>query len=350
MAYVDFLHGGNIYEVKRRHKRKIIDFSANINPLGLHPVVKKAINNNLDKILHYPDPKARNVTGKIAKYWGINTGNLLLGNGSAELIYLITSTIKPKTALIPIPTFSEYERAAKNAKSKIRFLKLEEKESFRFSFSSFTKADVIFLCNPNNPTGNLIMEDYKAIKKFANKLLVVDEAFMDFLPDEKKYTLIWKACQDKKIIVLRTFTKFFALPGLRIGYLVGHEDVIRALKEYQIPWNVNVSAQLAAEAILDNRTYIKKSRQLIQKEREFLFNEIVRIKGLTPYPSVTNFLLMKIGKAGMTSKSLRKSLIEQGVLVRDCANFRNLNDKYIRVAVRSHKENIELLTALKEVL
>lgn len=350
MANLTFLHGGDVYEVKRKFRKEIIDFSANINPLGLPRMTKKAIYENFDKILHYPDPNSRSITRKIAKYWGISEENVLLANGSAQLIYLIASTYKPRTTLLPVPTFSEYERAAKSVKSRMRFLKLSEKEDFKLSLPATLEADIFFLCNPNNPTGNLITEDRGKIEKFPGKLLVIDEAFMDFLPDQKNYTLVWKAVKKRKIVVLRTLTKFFALPGLRIGYLIAHKDIVSRLKQNQAPWSTNSLAQIAAEEIMDDKEYINKTYELIGKERDFLNLELSEIEGLKPYPSVTNFLLIKIEKRSATSKSLKELLIQKGILVRDCSNFRNLNDKYIRVAVRSHKENLKLLNALKEVV
>ena len=369
MGYVDFLHGGNIYEVKRKYGRDVIDFSANINPLGLPQSVKKAIYKNFDRILHYPDSKASSITRKTAKYWGIDEENILLGNGSVELIYLIMSVFKPKTTLIPAPTFSEYERAAKSVNSRIRFLKLKEKEGFRLSRYG-DKADISFFCNPNNPTGNLILPSLRGVPRFRDDetissgeiaslatlarndegLLVVDEAFMDFLPNQKDYTLIWKATKSKRLIVLRTFTKFFALPGLRIGYLIAHKEIIARLRQQQPPWSTNCLAQLAAELIISDREYIKKTYKLIEKERKFLFKQLAAIAGLSPYPSVANFLLLKIEKAGITAKSLQELLLEKGILIRDCANFRGLNDKYIRIAVRTHRENIKLISALKAII
>lgn len=349
MGYLDFLHGGNIYEVKRKYGKEVIDFSANINPLGLPAGVKKAIHMNLNKILHYPDPEAKNITQEIAKYWGINEDNVLVGNGSVELIYLIISAFKPKTTLVAIPTFSEYERAARTIKSQIRFIRLRVKDNFKLKDSEIGRTDILFLCNPNNPTGNFVLNDCREVENYPNKLIFVDEAFMDFLPDEKSYTLIWKAQENKKIVVLRTFTKFFALPGLRIGYIIAHKDIIRALRQYQIPWSVNILAQEAVKTILSDKDYINKTRSFIEKERKFLFDGIANINGLIPYPSVTNFLLVRIESKNLSSSLLAKRLIQRGILIRDCANFRGLSNKFIRIAVRSHKENLILLKALREV-
>jgi len=350
MGNLAFEHGGNIYQAQKQYKRKFLDFSANINPLGLTSQVKEAIYKNFGSILHYPDPEAKNITRKIAQYWGIKEENVLVGNGSIELIYLIMSAFKPKTTLIPIPTFSEYERAARCIKSKIYFLRLKEKLRFELQGTKINQADILFLCNPNNPTGNLILTDYRIIEKLPCELVIVDEAFMDFLPDEKKHTLIWKAQKNKRIIVLRTFTKFFALAGIRIGYLVAHQSIVNKLWQYKIPWSVNSLAQIAGEILLKDRYYFKAAHLIIEKERNFLSAQLKKIKGLKVYPSVTNFLLFKIEKDKISANDLTKRLLKEGILVRDCSNFRNLNNKFIRVAVRNRKENQRLIVALREIL
>lgn len=353
-----FLHGGNIYEIRRKYQGKIIDFSANINPLGLSPKAKGIILKNLDKIPYYPDPRAEALVRKIAQYWGISEESILLGNGSVNLIYLIAFACRPKTVVIPEPTFSEYERASKNSGSKVKFLNLKEDNGFRLKCSSIPNADIAFICNPNNPTGNIIVAPWskfhystgQGIEKIPAKLMVIDEAFMDFLSNEMDYTSIWHTSKNENVIVLRSFTKFFALPGLRIGYLIAHPKTVKRLKRFQPPWEINVLAQLVAEAVLDDREYIKETHKIINKERKFLFGEIKRIEGLKPYPSVTNFLLIKIEKGHMNSNMLKKELFKKGILIRDCNNFRSLGNKFIRIAVRSHKENLYLLSVLKETL
>ncbi|MEW6687235.1 MAG: threonine-phosphate decarboxylase CobD [Candidatus Edwardsbacteria bacterium] len=342
------VHGGNIYEIKRRYKKEVIDFSANINPLGLTEDIRREFIKCYKLILHYPDPEAEDLIRQIAGHWGIDEENILIGNGSTELIYLIAQAFKPEKTLIPVPTFSEYERAVKSVGSKIGFLKLKEVNSFTLNITNSDKADISFISNPNNPTGNLLIKDKKFILN--SKLNVIDEAFMDFLLDETRHTFIPEAVKDKKFIVLRSFTKFYALPGLRIGYLVAHKDLIRRLKQIQPPWSVNSIAQYLAQMLLNNSDYIQKTRNLINKEKEFLFNELARIKGLKPYPSVANFLFVKIVNSQIDSSILTDKLIQKEILIRDCSNFRGLNGRYFRVAVRSHKENIKLINALREIL
>jgi len=350
MDSLTFKHGGNIYEIRRRYGRNVIDFSANVNSLGLATRIKEAFYKNLDRISCYPDPEAKDISHKIAKFWKIKEDNLLLGNGSVELIYLLMGVYRPRTASIPAPTFSEYECIARNLNCKIQFLKLKEKEEFKLGLSKVIRSDIFFLCHPNNPTGNFILDDLRTVERLADKLIIVDEAFIDFLVDQDKYTLIWKAIDSKKIAVLRTFTKFFGLAGLRIGYLIAHKKIIDRLRRWQPPWMINSLAQLAAQLILDDREYISKTHRLIEKERRYLFEQLSKVKGLKPFSSVTNFLLIKIEKDGLTSNILTERLIEKGILVRDCSNFRNLNNRYIRIVVRTHKDNLALLRALNSAI
>lgn len=350
MADLAFQHGGNIYGIRKKRLEKIIDFSANINPLGLPLQVKRIICENFNRILHYPDPQARGITRAISQYWGIKEENILLGNGSIELIYLIAFCFKPKTTLIPAPTFSEYERAVRTVKSKIKILNLKEADGFRCNISGIGSSDMSFFCNPNNPTGNLLFETGGIIDKLPVKLVVIDEAFMDFLPDQKDHTLIDRAVKSKKIVVLRTFTKFFALPGLRIGYLLACKEIVNKLKKYQPPWSVNSLAQQAGQMILIDNGYIRKTYELIAKERDFLFKQIAKIEGLNAYPSFTNFILVKIENKNMTSIYLEKKLMKYNILIRNCANFKGLSNKFIRIAVRTRKENVKLIRSLNFIV
>ncbi|MBW1679022.1 MAG: aminotransferase class I/II-fold pyridoxal phosphate-dependent enzyme, partial [Deltaproteobacteria bacterium] len=339
-----------IHRIRKLDNRPVIDFSANINPLGLPEKIKRVLQRNFAAILHYPDPDATELTLKIAQCWKIDRKNILVGNGSVDLLYLIISTFRPKRVGIPQPTFSEYERAARSIKSKIKFSQLKKKDGFKLNESCLDQTDIGFVCNPNNPTGNLLLPNGKGIEKMPERFLVVDEAFMDFLPDGRDHTLIWKGEKDKKIIILRSFTKIFALPGLRGGYLIAHQDTIETLKECQPPWAMNSLSQQICTIMLNDRGYLKETRKLIEGEREFLLERIGNIKGLTAYPSRTNFLLLRIDRENINSSTLVERGIRKGVLIRDCGNFRGLSDRYIRIAVRSHKENLRLIKVLKELL
>lgn len=342
-----YQHGGNIYEIKRREWASVLDFSANINPLGIPSRINKLLNKQLKDLVHYPDTKARHLTATLARYWKIKEENVLVGNGSTELIYLILNAFRPDKVILPVPSFTEYERAAKISGSQVRFIPMLEGEGFSLNFDHINNCDMLFMCNPNNPTGNLIVSNHADIKNIPAKRIVIDEAFMDFVPDEKIHTFIPEAIRSKKIIVLRTLTKFFALPGLRVGYLIAHRDIIQILKEHQMPWSVNVLAQAAAQQCLSEDAFMQRSKQVITKERAFLYEQLSRIKGFKPYPSVVNFLLVKIEGRRITSACFKERLLKKGILIRDCANFRGLDKQFIRVAVRTHKENMQLVQAFR---
>ena len=343
-----YAHGGNIYEIRQRYGNNILDFSANINPLGIPLQIKKLLNKKIDVLSHYPDAQAHRLKAALSRYWNVKEENVLVGNGSTELIYLILNALQPACVTIPVPSFTEYERAARIAKSRVQFIRLLVSEGFCLKTDQIKNCDALFLCNPNNPTGNLLMHNRQNIEKLPAKRIIMDESFMDFLSDEKAHTLIGRATQSKKIIVFRTFTKFFGLPGLRIGYAIAHRHTVQFLRRFQMPWSVNALAQAAAECMLSEKGYIQRSRQAIEKERVFLYDAISHIKGLKPYPSVANFLLIEIKNGRLTSTHLKERLLKRGILIRDCANFRGLNNKFIRIAVRSRRENLKLIRALKE--
>ncbi len=345
-----YKHGGDIYDIKRRHKKDVIDFSANINPLGLSQTIKNSLKSGLDSLIHYPDPDMYALKNAIAKHFNLDKENILLGNGSTELIYLFFNCFKPSSVTLPVPCFTEYERAAKIVNTNIKFVKLKKKEGFKLHLEEADYSDAIFICNPNNPTGNFIADDRSSIKDLSYNMIVVDEAFMDFVPDEDKYSLIKEAVTRKNIIVLRSFTKFFAVPGLRIGFLVSHKENIEKLQQHQMPWSINSLAQKAGEHLLFDIAYIQKTKELIAKEKAFLFAQLSTIKGLKPYPSEANFIFIKIKSRNLTSTCLKNKLLAKGLLVRNCANFKGLTGHFFRIAVRSHKENVQLIKTLKKIL
>ncbi len=349
MHYLDFKHGGNVLELQRKYQRKFIDFSANINPLGIPAIVKKCLIKDIDSILHYPSDGGV-LKRKIAKFWNVEEENILLGNGSIELIYLLANAFKPKKTNIFVPSFSEYERAARSVGSEICFIKLKESNGFEIGLSPFSKCDMCFIGNPNNPTGNLLLEDKQVLKKLFSSLFVVDEAFMDFLPDQNKVTLIWEAVKNKKVCVLRTFTKYYAIPGLRCGYLIAHKQVVKRLSSFQVLWSVNTLAQGVAEKLLEDNVFKDKTDHIIERERKFLIDKLSEIDGLECYPSKANFLLIKIKDSRWKPNMLQEKLFMRGLLVRDCSNFRSIGKNFIRIAVRLRKENVILVKELKKLL
>jgi threonine-phosphate decarboxylase len=367
-----FEHGGNIYSLAEELKiqeRKVIDFSASINPLGVSKKVKAEIRKHLKYLHNYPDPEAKRLRKYLAQYHRIDPEMILCGNGSTELIYLIARALKPKNVLIPAPTFSEYERACK-ASGELRVMSYELKRENNFDINpdEFISAlrtpnsnppfppllkggegglcDMAFLCNPNNPTGRLLKkENVLKIAEAAKNLkcvLVVDEAFIDFCPED---TMINEVQNNPYLIVLRSMTKFYALSGLRIGYGVFPEHLIETLKRYKEPWTVNSLAQRAAVIALKDKVYRKETSRLMAEEKRFLEKDFKKL-GIEFFQSDANFYLLKISNAHEIYKQLKK----KGILVRDCSNFGGLDATYIRVAVKSRGENKILLRELSAIL
>ena len=352
------IHGGNIIEVSRKYnirKNKIIDFSSNINPLGFPEGVQNLLKRGVNEIISYPDSDSTELKEEIARWLGINENNILAGNGSTELIYLIARVLKPKCALIPVPTFNEYERSLNCVSSELRYLPLKEKKHFRFDisdiFSLLPQIDILYLCNPNNPTGVLYRKnEIISLIEGAEKrgvLVVIDEAFMDFTDNE---TVIGEITRRENLIVIKSLTKFFGIPGLRLGYLVSNSKMVDKISYYKEPWTVNVVAQKAGVVCLKDGNFRLKTKRFIDRERKYMLDKLSRLKGLKPYLSPTNYLLIKIVKTGLSSGKLYEMMAREGFLIRDCSSFRGMGNKFIRVAVKRRKQNDLLIENLKRTM
>ncbi|MCM8786088.1 MAG: aminotransferase class I/II-fold pyridoxal phosphate-dependent enzyme [Candidatus Omnitrophica bacterium] len=339
----NFSHGGDIYCLKK----KVIDFSSNINPLPVSYKLKKIISKEIEKINIYPDNSCRDLKEEISKYWEIKKENIFIGNGASELIYLFFNIFKPKDILIPVPTFSEYERCAKIFGTKTIFSSLDS--NFNFKLNQTKNFDSIIFCNPNNPTGNLIISK-EEILKFKNKLILLDESFMDFVEKENEKTMIYDAINEENIVVIRSFGKFWGLAGLRVGYSISNKENIEKFENNKIIWSVNLIGQIFATTLIKDKKFKEKILKFIKKEKKYLYNEISKIPSLKIFPSLTNFFLIKIEKNGIDAKFLKEKLIEEGFLIRDCSNFRGLNNKFFRISVRRHDENLKLIKSLKNIL
>lgn len=350
-------HGGNVWEAHQKYKippEEIIDFSANINPVQIPPIVRKILKRRLNFISRYPDPKCTELKDTLSNSLNIPQENIIIGNGSSELISIFVRTLNPQRGLIPVPTFSEYERALKNINARIKFVPIKEDNAFRIDpkeiIDRLDGIEILFFCNPNNPTGYLTpKEELLSLLDITERkriFLILDETFIDLKEEE---SLIREVPKREYLFILRSFSKFFGIPGLRLGYSVGSKKFIKRLEKIREPWTVNVLAQLAGSQILNEFNYIKHSRSYIEKEKGFLFEELLKIKGIKPYPSSANFILVKI-EAPVTSTRVQEELIKHRILVRDCSNFRGLKGSFIRMAIRTRKENLSLIKALKEIL
>ncbi len=349
-------HGGNIYAAAKRYgleEKNIIDFSSNVNPLGPSSAAKRAAKKALSFIDRYPDPDMRELRTAIARYFGIKPAHVMCGNGSNGIIHLIPRVFRPKKVLIPFPTFTEYTAAVEDAGGTVVPFPLLERAGFRIDPLEMSFAlkgvDMAFLCNPNNPTGQLIPKaEMIEIVRYAHQQgvrLVVDEAFMDFIDNE---SIIKDAVESSHLICLRAFTKFFGMPGLRIGYAVSDETTIAALHEGQEPWTVSIPAERAAIAVLGDWSYISKTRRLIEKERNRLLSALRILPGVETFPCSANYLLIKL--TYMDVPTFVKKLGERGMLVRECSSFPGLERSYIRIAVRTWWHNRRLIKAFRELL
>ena len=347
-------HGGNIYHYSRKYGipvEKIVDFSASINPLGPPKAAVAAIKAAIPSLINYPDPDSTLIKDALSRHLRVDRSCILPGNGSTELIYLIPRVLRSRRALLPVPSFSDYERALAIAGCRVDYMKLRERNGFVPDMDRFKAAiqgmDIVFLCNPNNPTGTLIEKDtvldmLKMARK-AGAFAVVDEAFIEYAPE---HSIVKEATLANGVAVLRNFTKFYGMPGLRLGYLVARPAFIKRLSKEAEPWSVNSLAHEAAAAALSDPGYADKSLSLFRREKEYLYNRLGRINGLDPCPSSANFILVKIDGS---ADEMVERLASRGILVRSCSNYKGLDGEYIRVAVKGRRENRILLDALEGI-
>ena len=349
-------HGGNVSEISRIYgidENRIIDFSASINPLGYPPDLREAIINDFDSVLNYPDIDSFDLVSGLSKYHGIDNDCILLGNGSTEFLYWIPMVFKPKRALIVTPAFSEYEKGLAVGGTEVSYFSVDEKTGFSIDIDHLCKRmkegfDIVYLCNPANPTGVLTSKEKLcqviACAREVGSLLIVDEAFIDFIEEEsvKKEVLRFS-----NLIVLRSMTKFFGIPGLRLGYIMSDPSCIAKIRKNKIPWTVNSLLQGPAVKALFDKDYIRRTRQYVSAEREFLKNALNKIPGLRAFESTANFLLVSIdSRAGLNSTRLRDRLAPKGILIRDCSNFHGMEDRYFRIAVKMRGQNTTLIASL----
>lgn len=345
------IHGGDVYSARQKMKQEPLDFSANINPMGMPPGAVRAAADALQQCTQYPDPLCRELRAALAAYEGIPAEQIVCGNGAADLIFRIVAATHPQRALLLEPTFAEYEQALRSMDCSIAYFPLQESEGFvlpeAFLQQLTPEINLLFLCNPNNPTGRtvspaLLQEIWKRCEE-AGILLVVDECFNEFLEHPEQNTLKGVLKTGANSVILKAFTKSFAMPGLRLGYgLCGNGDLAERIFSCGQPWGVSIPAQAAGVAALQEQGYLERMRRLIQTERRWLSENLARL-GLCVFPSEANYILFRTE----TEIPLRERMEQRGVLIRACGNYRGLDDRYYRIAVRGHGENERLIAALK---
>lgn len=328
-------HGGNIFELARRRGcdwRDIIDFSASINPLGPAPGVHQAIIEALDRIVHYPEREPAELKEVLAVKWSVDRDQILLGNGATELIYFLARTFNGVNASLHVPVFSEFHRAFPDA----RLIESPNPDEW-------PTTGVMVLTRPENPTGSLL--ETVRLKKWlvsTEHVVVVDESFIEF---SGVVSLVSMIEQRPNLITLRSLTKFYALPGLRIGALIASKNLIERWQAIREPWQVNVLASAAAVAALDDDEHAAKSVAFIESERKWLQSQCRNLTGTSVAPSHANFIHIRLD---YPAALLKEHLLKQNILIRDCSGWPGVPGESVRIAVRTRRENTQLLDAWRK--
>ncbi len=363
------IHGGNIYTYQN-----CIDFSANCNPLGTAPGVKEAIRQSLDQLADYPRVGCLPLRTAIAAWesgggkaqkadpghdsvefvngYVFTPDQIICGNGAAEVIFSLCRAAAPKRALLPAPTFAEYEQALRSVGCEIEYFMLPEENGFRiteaFPESLHENLDIVFLCNPNNPTGALTDREFLfRVLERCEALgirLVLDECFLDFVQEPEAYTMKAALKTHQNLFILKAFTKRYAMAGVRLGYGISSDrGLLEKMEGMTQPWNVSTLAQNAGMAALKETEYVEQGRQIVFREREYLCREM-RSLGLTVFEPQANYLFFR------GPETLFENCLERGILIRDCSNYAGLEKGYFRIAVKQQEENKKLITVLKDIL
>ncbi len=344
-------HGGDVYR-----NAVDLDFSVNINPFGIPDGVKRALIEAIEICTRYPDAQVEALRNAMAKKEAVPTDCLLFGNGASELFVAIIHAKKPKTVLIPVPSFSGYQSAAACEDCQVRYYYMRKEDDFSLTddfihtlmeqIKNHDAPDLIFLANPNNPTGNCIrptiLLQLLSFCEIHNITLIIDECFLEFTTHSDE-SFVTKAVQSPNLIVVRAFTKIYGIPGVRLGYLAATKGNVKQLKKQLPEWNVSLLAQYAGVAALKETDFVKNTVVYVKKQREYL-TEQLRALGLTVWSGEADYLLIQ------SDDDLYHALLQKKILIRDCNNYEGLGQGYYRIAVKREEENKILMQALKECL
>lgn len=356
-------HGSDIEKICEYYhlkKEDIINFGANVNPLGLSASVKAALASHLDILSSYPDREYTSLREVLSAYCRIPSDYILPGNGSSELISLLIDALSPKHTLILGPTYSEYSRELSFSGSTQEYYHLKEEQDFRLDADDLCTVlakgnyDLLIICNPNNPTSSAILhDDMEKLLCFCadhGVFVMIDETYVEFAPDIEAVTAVPFTQRFTNLCVLRGVSKFFAAPGMRLGYAVtGNPDFLRKMKEKQIPWSLNSAGAYAGELLFQDQDYIDRTRQLILTERGRMYDALSQLASFKVFQPYANFLLLKIIKEEKTAFDVFETCIKNGLMIRDCSSFQCLDGEFVRFCIMMPEDNSRLLKVLEKV-
>lgn len=350
---MELTHGGDVAGYRIRYGRAPLDFSASLNPLGMPPAVRDAAREAVDASIPYPDPFCRDLVAAIARHLDVPESGVFCGNGAADIIYRLTEAVRPRIALVTAPTFAEYELALQRGGCATERHHLDRNSGFELEDDILRKIsselDIIFLCQPNNPTGRLISPELMSAIlercRAAGTLLVVDECFRHFVDDPEKYSLVRDLDANPNLFILDSFTKLYGMAGIRLGFgLSSNESLIERLSDAGAPWAVSTVAQAAGAAALRETDFVERSRHTVRQAKRDLVDGLGKL-GMEVIGDAANYVFFRAAVADLDEK-----LAQEGIMIRNCANFRGLEPGYYRVAVRLDAENRVLLQAMAAVL
>ncbi|MDO5521164.1 MAG: histidinol-phosphate transaminase [bacterium] len=363
VKHVDHFHGSDLEKIEQVYgikKEEITSFSANVNPLGVSFKLKNTLAHKIDAITSYPDREYTALRKAIAAYVHTDFSNIIVGNGSTELISLFIQIQKPKKALMVGPTYSEYEREVGLCGGRSHYYSLNEEKDFELDLEELktelqSDVDLLIICNPNNPTSSVItrkeMRKILDICKQHGIYVMVDETYVEFATTMEEITSVPLTDYYNNLIILRGTSKFFAAPGLRLGYAVcGNDDLIKEIGKRQNPWSISSLAAIAGEIMFSDEDYMKQTKDLINTERDRIVARLSEISDLKVFPPHANFVLVKILRDDITSNDLFDATIRKGLMIRDCSTFPFLDNHYFRFCFMSPEKNDELVDTIVNVL
>ena len=363
IEHKEHFHGSDLEKIEAAYgikKEDITSFSANVNPLGISYKLRECLMEHIDAITSYPDREYTSLRKCIAEYTGTDYRNILVGNGSTELISLVIQLKHPKKALIVGPTYSEYEHELSLEGGRSHYFRLKESDDFKLNIDELTQAldrdiDLLVLCNPNNPTSSQIDRQSMRIIldtcKEKGIFVMVDETYVEFSEKADEITSIPLTNYYNNIIILRGISKFFAAPGLRLGYAIcGNHQLLQDIDSKKNPWTINSLAAVAGEIMFQDKEYIHDTKELISSERRRICGILDKCPNIKYYPPHGNFILVRILRDDVTSMDLFEAAIRKGLMIRDCSTFPFLDNKYIRFCFMNPADNDALLNVLFEQL